>query len=65
VNVGDVRLDHGRVELRVAKQLLSGPDIRAGLEEGSRERVLQRVWGRVLFDARAPDRVVTRSVISM
>ncbi len=54
----DVGVDHGRLDVGVAKELLNRPDVGAGLEQMCRERVSQRVWNDLFYDARSSDRLM-------
>src|SRR3954464_7689310 len=51
-----VRIDHRRVHVLVAEELLDGADVVAGLQEMGRKAVAQRVRGDRLANARLPCR---------
>ena len=53
-----VSVDHGRLHIRVAEQLLDRPDVVAIFEKMRRERVPQAVTDRVLVDAHLPHRLL-------
>ena len=53
-----MRIDHGRVHVPVAQQLLDGADVVAVLEQVGREGVPQGVRAGPLGDAGPPDRLL-------
>ena len=50
-SVKDVRVDHGRLHIRVAEEFLHSPDIIPGFEEVGGERVAERMAGGVFGNA--------------
>src|SRR5947209_8638879 len=55
-----VRVDHCRLHVRVAEELLNRPDVVAILEKVRSERVPQAVTARVLMNAHLPHRLFHR-----
>src|SRR4030095_496017 len=53
-----VRIDHRRADVRMPEQLLHGPDVRAILEQVSREGMTQRVTRRSLANSGPQDRLL-------
>jgi hypothetical protein len=60
--IQDVGVDHGRLHVRVAEEFLHRPDVIAGLEQMSRERMSQRMNATWLHDVSFPNRAFDRAL---